>query len=442
MTQTTDSRERFVRDFSHFENSLNGRASCPVHRLRRQAMEHFASAGFPTLRDEEWRYTDLGPIVRVPFTPVLQPPHAPPRAALAPYLYDQLPGPQLVFVDGHFMPHLSRLATLPDGLLVTSLAAAVNEHAEELEPHLARHAQYQNEPFTALNTAFIRDGAFVRVQHDTAVPEPIQVVFFSTGAGGLTVSYPRVLVLADEHAQLTVLETYAGKPDTVYLTNTVAEIVLRSGAHVDHYQIHRESDAAFHFSDLHVLEESNAHFRSTCITLNGRVTRNHVHTVLGGEGIDSTLNGLHVTSGSQHVDTNTLVEHRSPNCGSHEYYKGVMDDSSTGSFRGKILVHQMAQKTDAYQANRNLLLSETADVSTMPQLEIYADDVKCSHGATVGQLEADAIFYLQSRGIGLQQARRILTQAFAAEILERVLVEPVQQHLSTLVIERLSGARP
>jgi Fe-S cluster assembly protein SufD len=320
-----------------------------------------------------------------------------------------------------------------------TLTRALAEHTAQVEAHLGRHASCDQEPFTALNTAFMQDGAFIYLPRNAIVEGPIHLLFFSTGREEPTVAHPRVLVVAEPGSQAQIIESYAGLAEALYFTNAVTEIAAGEGAVIDHYKIQRESRQAFHVSDLRVREARDVRFRSTCFTLGGRLVRNHAHTALHGEGIDSTLNGLYLTDGRQHVDNHTLIEHLQPRCASHEYYKGILGGGSTGVFRGQILVHQAAQKTDAYQANRNLLLSDEADIDTKPQLEIHADDVKCSHGSTVGQLDQDAIFYLRSRGIDAEEATRILTRAFAGEIVARVRIEAVREQLDRLVSDRLAG---
>ena len=439
MTQTADRKNWYLSSFARFEQSLNGQLTAPVHQIRRSAIERFGSLGFPTTRDEEWRYTSVAPIARVDFAPVVEPDLGKLTAdALAPFLFAGLEGAQLVFVDGHYAAVLSRADQLPAGATVTSLAQALEEQPAEVGAHLSRYADGEQEPFTALNTAFVRDGAFIRIPRNAVVEHPIHLLFVSTRRSEPTISHPRVLCVAESGSQVTLIESYAGLEEAQYFTNAVTEIVADQGAVVDHYKIQRESAEAFHISDLHVRQGRDVQFRSTCFTLGGRLTRNHAHTALDGEGIDSTLNGLYLVDDQQHVDNHTLIEHIQPNCSSHEYYKGILDGRSTGVFRGQILVHQAAQKTDAYQANRNLLLCDDADINTKPQLEIYADDVKCSHGSTVGQLDPDAIFYLRSRGIGQADAVQILTRAFAGELVGRVRVDAVRQQLDRLVSNRLT----
>lgn len=439
MKQTADRKDWYLSSFARFEQSLNGQSTAPVHQIRRSAIERFGALGFPTTRDEEWRYTNVAPITRVDFAPVAEPDLGGLAAAdLTPFVFPGLEGTQLVFIDGHYAADLSRAGQLPAGAVLTSLAQVLEEQPAEVGAHLARCADSERESFTALNTAFVRDGAFIHLPRNAVVEQPIHLLFVSTRRREPTVSHPRVLLVAESGSQVTLVESYVGLQEAQYFTNAVTEIVAGEGAIVDHYKIQRESAEAFHVSDLRVRQGRDVQFRSTCFTLGGRLTRNHAHTALEGEGIDSTLNGLYLVSGRQHVDNHTLIEHIQPNCSSHEYYKGILDGRSTGVFRGQILVHQAAQKTDAYQANRNLLLCDDADINSQPQLEIYADDVKCSHGSTVGQLDPDAIFYLRSRGIGQAEAARVLTRAFAGELVERVRVDAVREQLDRLVTHQLA----
>jgi Fe-S cluster assembly protein SufD len=422
--------------FEDFAQNLNGESKAPVHKLRQQAIERFAAAGFPTTRDEEWGFTSVAELTKIDFQ-LAEAKDAPPIEAIDPLRFG-LEG--LVFVDGHYAPELSQLSGLPEGVLVKSLHNALSEDGDLVSAHLGTQAATEGEAFTALNTAFIRDGAFVYIAKGTIVEKPLHLLFVSTAPETPTVSHPRVLIIVEDNAQATLVESYAGLGAATYLTNGVSEISVGENAVLDHYRIQRETHAAFHISATYVREERAANFRSTSITLGGRLTRNHVHTVLMGEGVDSTLNGLYIEDGEQHVDNHTLIEHAQPHCQSHEFYKGILGGKATGVFRGKIYVHRAAQKTDAYQTNQNLLLSQTAQIDTKPQLEIYADDVKCSHGATIGQLDADAIFYLRSRGIGHREAIQVLTRAFAGEVLDRVRVDKVRQELEALVTLRLEKA--
>ena len=403
-----------------------------LRSLRQKAIEHFAAAGFPTTKDEEWAFTNIAPLTRTNFELAES---APTPAVADDYRYG-FDG--LVFVDGHFARAHSQLNVPPNEVYIERLSIASD--AIIVAAVLGQAATTEGAAFTALNTAFLQDGAVVYLFPGAVIEQPIHLLFVSTGQRANVVSHPRVLVIAGPNSQATVVESYVGLGSEPYLTNSVSEFFLSPNAVLDHYRVQRESAAAFHIAATHVREERAAQFRSTSITLGGRLTRHHIHTLLEGEGVDSTLNGLYIADGAQHVDNHTLIEHAQPHCQSHEFYKGILGGRATGVFRGKIHVHQAAQKTDAYQANQNLLLSATAQINTKPQLEIYADDVKCSHGATIGQLDEDALFYLRSRGIGHREAVRVLTRAFAGEVLDRVRVPALKDQLNRLVDRRLDQA--
>ena len=419
--------------FATFEQGLNGQAASSVGPLRRTSMADFTAAGFPTTKDEEWRFTSLAALTGLNFG-LAAAETVPPDTAIAPFRYDL---PCLVFVNGHFNASLSQLDALPTGALVKSLSTALVEAADLINRYIGQQANTKNEAFNALNTAFLHDGALIHLRPQTVLTQPVHLLFVSTGQEVKAVSHPRILIVAEANSEASLVESHVGLGYETYFTNAVSEIYLGENASIDHYRVQRESNAAFHISATYVREERAARFRSTSITLGGQLTRNHVHTALVGEGVDSTLNGLYVENDDQHVDNHTLIEHAAPHCRSHEFYKGILAGEATGVFRGKIHVHQAAQKTDAYQANQNLLLSESARIDTKPQLEIYADDVKCSHGATIGQLDPDAIFYLRSRGIGRHKAAQVLTRAFAGEVLDRIRIDSLRNSLDALVTHYL-----
>ncbi len=457
-SKSTDRREWYLASFRGFERSLNGGTASSLHRIRRAAIDCFAETGFPGRRDESWRHTNIAPVVRTSFRDA---PDSPPPGLsadqLAPFTYPGLVGTQLVFVDGHFAPSLSSRETAlsphHSGVVVGSMATALKEVPDLVEPHLGHHAPFVEEGFAALNTAFIRDGAFVYLPPGARLDTPVHLLYLSTarcsedpghgpGQEGeeAPVTYPRTLIVAEDGACGSVIESYAGlEPSALYLTNAVTEIVLGAETRFEHYKIQRESGGAYHIASLHVTEARGCDFTSHNISLSGRLIRNDITTVLDGEGVDSTLNGLFLASGEEHVDNHTSIEHASPDCVSHEFYKGVLSGHARGVFRGKIHVHQVAQRTDAYQTNQSLLLSDDAEITSKPQLEIYADDVKCSHGSTTGQLDEEAIFYLRTRGLSRDVALGVLTQAFAGEILDLIGCEPVHKRLAELVSAELGA---
>jgi Fe-S cluster assembly protein SufD len=408
--------------------------------LRRAGMERFAQVGFPTLRDEDWRFTNVAPIARLPFKPVLR--FA--RSALTPqavvgFTFGQLPANRLVFINGLYSADLSSVAAQPSGITVSSLKAALAADSGALEEHLSRRSPDQDNAFAALNTAFFQDGAYVHVPAGQTVATPVHLLFIATREENGACWHPRNLVIAEKHSRLTVLESYVSTVDASYFTNAVTDLVLGEGAVVEHVKYQDESPAAFHMAAVHAELGRGCNFTSHSIAAGARLSRNNIRTHLNGEGVECILNGLYVTRGDQLADHHMVVEHAQPHCNSHEYYNGILDGRSKGVFHGRILVRQAAQKTDAKQTNKNLLLSEDATVDTKPQLEIYADDVKCTHGATIGQLNEEAIYYLRSRGIGVESARRMLIHAFAGEIIERVRYAPAREELDKLVWERLEA---
>lgn len=404
-----------------------------LHALRRLAIERFAALGFPTNRQEEWRQTNVAPIAQGTFARPESDPNGVDPEQIASLVFDA--AARLVFVDGRFSSRLSSVGKLPEGVVVASLAEALSTMPEKVEPWLGQLARFENHPFVALNTAFLHDGAFVWVPRG-AVAGPVHVLFLSSGESGrATVSFPRNLFVAGENSQLSIVETYAGTGP--YFNCPVTELVAGPSSIVDHYKVQRESREAFHMATFQVQGDRSSVPSSHSISLGGGLVRNDVNAVLDGEGIDCILNGLYLLEGNQFVDNHMRVEHAKPHCASHELYKGVLDGKARSIFSGLIHVHKGAQKTDAKQSNRNLLLSRDAVASSNPQLEIYADDVKCTHGSTVGQLDEDAVFYLRSRGIGADAARSLLTYAFASDIVERIKVEPVRKDLEEFLFARL-----
>jgi Fe-S cluster assembly protein SufD len=427
MTAVLDEKDAYLAAFPDFEKGLQDGARGPVHRVRQAAIEHFAARGFPTTEDEEWRFTSVAPLTRVPFRPAG--PQAVSPAQVERVAFRTGPGSRLVFVNGRYAPELSARGRLPDGVLLGNLAEALKAHPDKVEPHLARHADSEDQAFTALNTAFLHDGAFLFLPRGQVLDEPVHLLFVATAPAGPAVAHPRTLIVAGTSSQARVVESYVGLGEDVYFTNAVTEVVAGENVTLDHYKLQRESRQAFHVHTLQVRQERSSTFANHAVTLGGALVRNEINAVLGAEGCSCTLNGLYLASGRQHVDNHTVIDHALPHCESHELYKGILDGHAHGVFNGKIFVRQDAQKTDAKQTNQTLLLSADATINTKPQLEIFADDVKCTHGATVGQLDAEAVFYLRSRGLGLEAARSLLTFAFANDIIGRVRVEPLRAQL-------------
>ncbi|MDH5667070.1 MAG: Fe-S cluster assembly protein SufD [Nitrospira sp.] len=407
--------DHYRSDWLRFQRESTGSMPEWIKRYRQAAGTCFADMGFPTSHHEERRYTDVTPVMETPFAFAW---HAPEisKGEAEPIVSWVGPRHQLTFVNGHFAPSLSLLHRLPQGVIVGSLRDCDEASSSLLEPHLGRHAWHEDHAFVALNAAFLNDGAFLYLPAKMAVEEPILVLFLSSPEGQATISHPRVLVVAGPSSQATVIEGYVGMKGDCYFTNAVTEVVLGEEAVVNHHLLQEESQAAYHIATLAVHQERNSTFMSHSLALGGALARIEVHGLLADEGSTCTLRGLYAAAGRQHVDIHTRIEHARRRCTSRQLYNGILGGHARGVFDGRVLVRQDAHKTDASQTNKNLLLSEDAVVHSTPQLEIFADDVKCVHGTTVGQLDPDALFYLRSRGLDLEDARRVMTQAFSSEL--------------------------
>jgi len=425
-----------LQKFEHLGKESNQPAW--VFPLRKAGISRFAELGFPTLKDEDWRFTNVAPIANLPFNPVIGPvPNGLASDILSRFPFQSLAATRLVFVDGCWNSHLS--ASAPKGMTAASLAQSLSNNPSLIEKHLSRYAQGEDNAFTSLNTAFFQDGAFIHVPAGVSVEQPIHIVYLSTGREKTPTTNPRNLIIVEKRGHVTVLESYVSLTDDAYFTNAVTELVAEEDSVVEHCKFQDESPSAFHMAAIHARMGRHCRLISHSIATGGRLSRNNIRTALAGEGVECVLNGLYLTKGEQLADHHMIVEHAEPHCASHEYYNGILDGRSKGVFHGRILVRQIAQKTDAKQTNKNLLLSEDATIDTKPQLEIYADDVKCTHGATVGQLNDESIFYLRSRGIGEDTARQMLIHAFAGEIIERIRYQPLREEMDQLIWDRLEA---
>ena len=420
-----------------------------LQALRVHGMARFEALGFPTTKNEDWHFTSVTPIAERTFRAAMTSKTGVSsegstagivaRADLRRFTFDQPAWHTLVFVNGEFSEDLSSYAGLGEKVRVSSLAKAIRSGIGRPERHLGKIAAFENHAFTALNTAFIRDGAFIELQADAVVDQPIHLLFVVEGEGE-AISHPRNLIVAARNSRASIIESYMSIRDSCYFTNAVTEIALGEGARIDHYKIQRESEKSFHVGTTQIRQERDSQLHSFSLAVGGLLARTNIYTSLDGNAATCTLNGLYLTDGVQHIDNQTSIEHIAPNCPSHEVYKGVLDGRSHGVFNGKVYVHPEAQKTDGKQSNNNLLLSPNARVDTKPQLEIFADDVKCTHGATVGRLDEVAMFYLNSRGIGPETARMLLTYAFAADVLETIELQPLKEQLEKMVLARFAGS--
>ncbi len=402
--------------------------------IRKAGNAHFSELGFPTTDDEEWRFTNVRPIAE------MSPQSAPANGRvgadeLEKFAYPAMASRKMVFVDGRYHPELSTPGA-NDGVSVLNLATAIQADEGVLTRHLARYARFDDNAFAALNTSLIEEGAVISIAPKTVVKEPMLLLFISTGLVAGVITNPRILVVAQERCEAKVIEKYVSLGDESHFTNAVTELVLEEGARLEHCKVQDENLNAFHVATIASHQKRNSNLLTHSISLGAAIARNNIIPVLDAEGCECTMNGLYLGRGTQLVDHHTAIHHAKPHCNSHEFYHGILDGKSQGVFNGKIFVRPDAQKTDAKQTNRNLLLSDEATIHTKPQLEIFADDVKCTHGATVGQLEDEHIFYLRARGIGLEMARRMLVHAFASDIVNRISMSEIQAALDELFFER------
>ncbi len=435
--KTLQNLEWALSSFQQWEKGMNGEAETEFHGLRRSALKAFAEKGYPTTRLEEWRFTNVQPIAGTSFVPALRyDPSGVRREDVGKFFFPGFQGSRLVFINGHYAPEFSE----GQDTGVRSLAEVLREDSEAVLRHLGRLVK-PGDPFTALNTAFLQDGAFVRVPDGVEMPGAVHLLFLSTGGEKPALQSPRNLIIAGTGSKVSIVETYHTLGGGTNLTNVVTEIFAGEGSVIEHDKMQNESLSSFHVGTTQIEQKSGSTVTSNAVTLGGSLVRNNVGVVLVGEGCEATLNGLSVGTGAQLIDNHTTIDHASASCESHELYKAIQDGRSRGVFNGKIFVRKDAQKTDAKQTNKTLLLSDEAMMDTKPQLEIFADDVKCTHGATVGQLEEEQLFYLRSRGIPLDAARDILTFAFASDVINRVHVEPLREQLDAMLRARLREGR-
>jgi Fe-S cluster assembly protein SufD len=432
MTQLLEEKRIHLSNFERLEKESQREMPLPwLDELRKSGMARFDRVGFPAKNEEDWRFTQLDPIVKTRFSLA---PGEVTDASLdraAEYGFGADAVSELVFINGHYNPQLSKIGKLPRGVIVKSLALAIATDSERIRSHLGRYADIDRNPFVALNTGFIRDGAFLFFPRGAVVEQPIHLLFINTSGDSPGVSHPRVLIVAEENIQTTIVQSFvgAGGGAAPHFANTVTEIFAGDGCRIDHNKLQHETPRSLHVSTMQAALGRGSVLISHAATLGGRVTRNDLNCVLQGEGAEATLNGLVILDGDSHCDNHTLLDHASANCSSHELYKHVLADKTSGVFKGKILVRQAAQKTDSKQTSKALLLSDDAVMHSQPALEIYADDVKCTHGSTIGPVDEDMLFYLRTRGVDLATARHLLTYAFAADITRRIKVEPVRQRL-------------
>jgi Fe-S cluster assembly protein SufD len=439
MSEIVDIKKWYVSNFEKFENNLNGGSLKPIHQVRKEAIARFSTLNFPTTHDEDWRFTNITPLLKYNFLPSgkinLK------QKQIKNFLFRKISGNLLVFVNGHFAPELSKLKNLPEGISVGSLADEIKNGSAIVNEHFGKYANYKTQIFTALSTAFTQDGAFIYVNENKIIEDPVNILFIAVPGEEKILSQPRNLFIAGKNSQVTIIERYVSLDEGIYFTNVVSEIAAGENSSINHIKIQEESLKAFHVSRTEVGQGKNSNFVSYSISLGGEISRYDINSKFNDEGGECSLNGLYLLTGNQLYDTHSLIDHAKPHCTSHEHYKGILDDNSRGVFNGKVIVRKDAQKTNAFQENNNIILSDGALINTKPQLEIFADDVKCSHGATVGQLDQDSLFYLKTRGIGEEKAREILIHAFASDVIKSIKTQPVKNYLEEILSGRFNKGK-
>lgn len=405
--------------------------------VRGSAMDRFELLGFPAVRDENWKYTNLAPLAKQSFSPANRPEKTAVDASR--FVYPETAAAHLVVVNGFLSEELSDKTAIENVVAIDLLTAVADARYNKIaRAYVARNAGYHNNGLAALNTAFLQSGLFLLIPKHTKVETPIQVTFLTAAEHTETASFPRLLVVAEEHSSATLIESFVATGEQQYFTNAVAEIIVKEGARLEHYRVQRESDKAFHTSLTSAELGRSSSYDTTSINLGGRLSRHDISVVMDNEGAECRVDGLYLVGGDQHTDTHSVIDHQQPHCTSHQLYKGILDGNARAVFNGKIFVREGAQKTDAMQTNKNLLLSPQARVDTKPQLEIYADDVKCAHGAAVGQIDQEELFYLQARGINPELGRSLLTYGFAEEVIDKIKIESIKRQLDEIVLRQLN----
>lgn len=431
-----DLKQQLVADFQAAESRLNGEAKTAVHQKRREAMQRFETLGFPTVRHEEWKYSNVSNLVKQAFDFNVQSDFG--TKDVEALEIPNLQGNILYFINGMYSAELSSIVSPESQLQILNFGRAVKEKPELLASYFAHYANYQDDAFTALNTAFAHDGVVVHVPEGKVVEEPIILRFITDSRSVNAASQPRNLIVVGKNAEVKMAESFRTIGDNGSFTNVVTEIVVEENANVQYYKVQNETEKAYHIGTTQVLQKDKSHFYAVTVTVNGGFVRNNLNIVLDGQYCESFMYGLYFPNGKQHVDNHTLVDHAKPNSYSNELYKGILKDKSTGVFNGKIFVREYASKTNAYQSCRNVVLSDEASMNTKPQLEIYNDDVKCSHGTTTGKLNDEAIFYMRSRGIPKAEAVTLLMYAFCEDVISQIKIEPIREYLSELIVEKLA----
>lgn len=428
-----DLKDKLVSSFMAFENTVD--IDAPVHDVRNEAIKLFEDKGFPSKRDEAWKYTSLNTILKHDYSVFPKQENALEYSEVKKYFIHDIDSYKIVFMDGKYSSHLSQ--TTHDGIDVCLMSAALSKPKYQLIIENYFNKAATQDSLSSLNTAFSKEGAYIHIPKNKVVEKPIQILHFSTGNESALLLQPRNLIVVGENSHVQIIERHQSLTDNAVLTNSVTEIFANKRAIVDYYKIQNDKQTASLIDNTFIKQKRESHASVHTFTFGGQLTRNNLNFYQEGERIDSTLKGVTIIGDKQHVDHNTLVHHIEPNCESHQDYKGIFADKSTGVFNGKVVVDKIAQKTNAFQANNNILLSDKASINTKPQLEIFADDVKCSHGCTIGQLDDSAMFYMRSRGIPEKEAKALLMFAFSNNVLNSVKIPEIKQRITKIIATKL-----
>ena len=403
--------------------------------VRGSAMDRFEQLGFPTVKNEDWKYTNLAPFLKEKIVPAI--PTEITAESIARFVYPETANNQVVLINGFFDGQLSSLKE--QGIVACDLLEAIADarYGKIAREYLARNATYHDNGLSALNTAFLQSGVFVLIPRNVKVEAPLQITFISESREPHTANFPRVLIVSEENSSATIIENYVSLDDNAHFTNSVVEVVLLDGARLEHYRVQRENNKALHVATTATELGRGSSYDTTSITMGAQLSRHDISVVLDHEGAECWVDGLYIVGADQHADTHSVIDHKQPRCNSHQLYKGILDGNGRAVFNGKVFVRHGAQKTDAMQTNKNLLLSDRARVDTKPQLEIFADDVKCAHGAAVGQLDPEELFYLHARGINPTLARNLLTYGFAEEVIGKIKVDSIRNQLDQAVLNQI-----
>lgn len=427
----------FTEQFKLFENNGARKAPAWVHDMRKNALTVFNELGFPTTKQEDWKYTNVARIANGSFRYSSAPANIDPGVVTG-FLVEGIDQIVMAFVNGHFTPEHSRLNGIPAGVVAKNLIGAYADHGNIVREYLSKYVKHQKNPFTALNTAFINDGAFIYVPTNVVIEKPIHLLFISTkGNSDQIASHIRNLIVVEEGAKVNLIVSYRSVGEHGNLTNAVTEVVAKKNSVVELVKVQKENEAAYHVENLHAHQHETSDMRIFSLAIGGAIARNDMSVIIDGEAAECNLNGLYIVTGEQLIDHHTFMHHIHPNCPSHELFKGILTDKGRAVFNGKVYVEPEAQKTDSKQTNRNLLLSDTAIIDTKPELEIFADDVKCTHGAAVGGMNESHSFYLKTRGIAEESAKGILTVGFAAEATAKIVHPALRHHVDLMVVEHL-----